>query len=118
MKRRAYLAALIRLYLQPPGAPALASRHDWATAQALYAQGVPLHELLHAIRLATLRRLQRTGPPLPPICSLAYYRHVLQRLSPEEREPGYVLYVAERYRNLVNQSARSNRQNRALSDRQ
>ena len=59
---------------------------------------VPLADLLHAIRLATLRR-RFTGPH-PPIHSLAYYRTVLHALSQTELDPDYVSYVKRRHQLL------------------
>jgi hypothetical protein len=122
-ERNAYLAAAIRLYLDLPGAPPRASRTDWAVAATLHDRGVSLHTLAHALRLATLRRL-RPGEPREPVRSLAYYRRVFERLTPDDLDPGYVDYVARRYRDLLTspaqpleQSALSDRQNRALSGR-
>lgn len=126
MNRRRYLATLIRLYLAQPAAPTRASRQDWAVAQTLYHRGVPLDRLAHAIRLATLRRFVRAGQPPPPVRCLAYYRDVLDQLTPEELEPHYVDYVEHRYRRLLpllptpasdRRPARSHRQNPAVSDR-
>ena len=117
MSRRAYLAAVIQLYLEQPGAPPQASRQDWAVAQTLYALGVALPDFAHAVYLATLRRTHRTGQPLPPVRGLAYYRRVFDQLSPEERDPGYVRYVADHYATLISQHAPSDRQNPAVSDR-
>ncbi|MEK7423243.1 MAG: hypothetical protein AAB131_05315 [Actinomycetota bacterium] len=117
MSRRKYLLAVIRLFLAQPSAPARASRDDWAVAQALYARGVDFDHFTHAVRLASLRRLYRDGPPLPPVRRLAYYRQVLDQLSPDELEAGYVDYVAFRYQALTNTDARLHRQNRALPDR-
>lgn len=122
MNRQNYLAAAIRLYLDQPGAPPRASRQDWAVAQTLFARGVSLHDFTHAVRLATLRRLLRAGQPLPPIRSLAYYRQVLDQLTPDDIDPGYVAYIAYRYRTLFDPSpadscAHSDRQNPAVSDR-
>ena len=116
MSRRDYLAAVIRLYLAQPGAPARASRRDWAVAQVLYARTVDLAHFAHAVRLATLRRLHGTRP-CPPISGLAYYRHVLDQLGPHELDPGYVDYIARRYAALTHAGPRSDRQNRADSDR-
>lgn len=119
MNRRHYLATVIRLYLAQPGAPSRASRQDWAVAQSLFQHGVSLHDFAHAVQLATLRRLLRQGPPLPPIRSLAYYRHVLEQLTPDDLDPGYAHYVSLRYQALLapQHKARSNRQNHALPDR-
>jgi len=116
MSRREYLVAVIRLFLAQPAAPARASRDDWAVAQALYARGVDLDQFTHAVRLAALRRLSRDRP-LPPVRSLAYYRQVLDQLSPDELESGYVDYIACRYQAITPTNAGSNRQNRALPDR-
>ena len=117
MNRRQYLVAVIRLFLAQPGAPARATRDDWAVAQALYARGVDYADFSHAVRLATLRRLAAAGPPLPPVRRLAYYRQVLDQLSPDELESGYVDYVAYRYQAIARTDARSDRQNHALPDR-
>jgi len=118
-----YLAAAIRLYLALPGAPRRASRADWAVAATLHDRGVCLDTLAHALRLATLRRL-RPGDPLEPVRSLAYYRRVLDQLTPDDLDPGYVDYVARRYQQLLAspaqpraQSALPDRQNPALSGR-
>lgn len=117
MSRRHYLTALLRLYLAQPGSPSRASRQDWALAQTLYARGVDLADFAHAVRLATLRRLTRDPLPPPPVRSLAYYRQVLDQLSPEELEIGYVDYIAFRYQAITRTDARSESQNRALPDR-
>lgn len=125
-ERSAYLAAAIRLYLDLPAAPPRASRTDWAVAATLHARGVPLHHLAHAMRLATLRRTLRDphAPSREPVASLAYYRRVLETLTPEALDPGYIDYVALRYQDLLSspapprsQSALFDRQNTALSDR-
>lgn len=98
--RRAYLGAVLRLYLDAPGAPRNASRNDWAVAATLYARAVPLATLAHAVRLATLRRA-RPGESLEPVRSLAYYRRVLDHLTPDELQPDYVGYVQRRYQELL-----------------
>ena len=129
MNRRDYLAALLRLYREQPDTPDVPRRGDWAVAADLYRRGVPLDTIAHAIRLATLRRLQRdpTAPPLAPIRSLAYYRSVLATLAPDDLEPGYVAYVARQHARRLDQlstnpgpadsKARSDRQNPAPFDR-
>ena len=102
-ERSTYLAAVIRLYLDLPGAPSRPRRADWAVAATLYARGVSLDTLAHAMRIATLRRLLRPleQPPLEPVGSLAYYRRVLQTLTPEAFDPGYVEYTRENYQQLL-----------------
>jgi hypothetical protein len=101
--RPAYLAAAIRLYLDLPDAPRRARRADWAVAATLYARAVPLDTLAHAMRLATLRRRLRHphDPPLEPVGSLAYYRRVLETLTPEALDPGYVDYITYKYHKLL-----------------
>jgi hypothetical protein len=116
MNRRQYLAAVIRLFLAQPDAPARTSRDDWRVAQTLYDRNVDLAHFSHAVRLATLRRLTATRP-LTPVRSLAFYRHVLDQLAPDELESGYIDYIATRYQLANTVNARSNRQNRALPDR-
>jgi hypothetical protein len=120
--RSAYLAAAIRLYLGLPGAPPRASRSDFAVAATLYARAVPLDTLAHAMRLATLRRhLRAPDFPLEPVSSLAYYRRVLDHLTPDALDPGYVDYVAAKYRQLFGATATSRRRppsDTALRDRQ
>ena len=91
MTRNEYLHQLIRHYLEAPDTPHQARPQDWAIAADLYRQAVPLPDLLHAIRLATLRRNLTAAHP--PIHSLAYYRAVLRGLTPEELHPHYVCYV-------------------------
>lgn len=128
--RSAYLAEAIRLYLDLPGAPRRVSRNDFAVAATLHARAVPLETLAHAMRLATLRRTLRCSgdPPLEPVGSLAYYRRVLDNLTPEALDPGYVAYVKYKYQELLaaragdshppeHQAALCHRQNRAVSDR-
>jgi hypothetical protein len=129
MNRRDYLAALLRLYLEQPDTPDVPRRGDWAVAADLYRRGIPLDTFAHAIRLATLRRLQRdpAAPLLAPIRSLAYYRTALAALTSDDLEPGYVAYVARQHALRFGQlstppspadsKARFERQNPALSDR-
>jgi hypothetical protein len=128
--RAGYLDAALRLYLELPGAPRRASRNDFAVAATLHARGVSLDTLAHAMRLATLRRTLRGpgDPPLEPVSSLAYYRRVLDTLTPEALDPGYVAYVNHSYQQLLrslagsprllaSQSALPDRHNPAVSDR-
>jgi hypothetical protein len=116
VSRRDYLHTVIRLFLEQPGAPPRASRADWATAQAVYDAGVPLEDVLHAIRLVALRRSLRLGPLLPPVRTFAYYRLVLDQLTPDERDADYVDYVDRRYQALALKARALHSQDRALSD--
>ena len=100
MRRKQYLAEILRLYSEAPDTPSRPSRRDWAIAGQLYRQRVRLDHLAHAIRLATLRR--RLGKQAQPeaIHSLTYYRTVLHRLTNDQLDPAYVDYVKQRYRRL------------------
>jgi len=115
-ERSAYLAAIIRLYLELPGAPRHASRSDWAVAATLWARAVPLDTLARVFKLATLRRL-RPGEPLEPVHSLAYYRRVFDHLTPEALDPGYLDYVARSYQARFGSAQNGHKQN-AIPDRQ
>lgn len=99
MKRSDYVSTVIHTYLSAPDTPARASRSDWAIATALFNQRIPLDHVLHAIRLATLRR--RDSGNLGPISSLAYFRHVTLRLTKDELEPFYLAYVNSRFQSFL-----------------
>lgn len=120
MSLNAYVAALLRLYLDAPDTPKSASRRDRHLAAELYRQAVCLDQLAHAIRLATLRRNAHAHQkPHEAIHSLAYYHTVLQRLSAAELEPDYVAYVHATYQRieLTTSKPRPHRQNPALAGR-
>lgn len=99
MNRFDYLSAVIAAFLSAPDTPARASRADWAIASNLFFQEIPLETVLHAIRLATLRRLDSGNPG--PISSLAYFRMVATRLTKQELEPFYIAYISSRFQQLV-----------------
>ena len=103
MIRGPFLHTLLEAYLRAPDTPHRATRADRAIAAQLHSEGVPLDRLLHAIRLATLRRRLTAAPP--PIRSLAYYRAVALALTTEELDPHYVSYVYRRHRQLVAHTA-------------
>lgn len=99
MNRSDYLSAVIDAYLSAPDTPDRASRSDWAIASNLFSQQIPLETVLHAIRLATLRRLDSGN--LGPISSLAYFRRVALRLTKDELEPFFLDYVSSRFQRLL-----------------
>ena len=101
MTRTEYLAAVIAAYLNTPGTPNRASRSDWAVASTLFNQHIPLENVVHAIRLATLRRLDSAN--LDPISSLAYFRHVALRLTKDELDPTYLAYVNSKFQQHIAQ---------------
>ncbi len=99
MTREEYLRKIIDSYLDSPDTPRKARRLDWAIATTLYQQGVPHAMVIHAIRLATLRRHRRDAKleSLEPIRSLAYFRPLIEHIQIEPHEPGYVEYVRLSY---------------------
>ena len=99
MTRASYVGALIDAYLGAPDTPNYASKSDWAIATTLFNQNIPLENLLHAIRLACLRRLESSD--VGPISSLAYFRQVALRLSEDDFEPFYVAYVNSKFQKLI-----------------
>ena len=101
MNRTDYLSAVIDAYLSVPHTPARASRTDRAIASNLFSRQIPLENVLHAIRLATLRR--RDSGNLGPISSLAYFRLVATRLTNEELEPFFIAYISSKFQQLVNE---------------
>ena len=99
MNRDDYLKKAIALYLQAPDTPSRAHRADWAVAITFFQRGVDLEDLAHAIRLTAMRRHCRESdlPALEPICSLAYFRPLLELLRQEPHDPGYVEHVRWRF---------------------
>lgn len=102
MNRPDYVSAVVDAYLSAPDTPSRPSKTDWAIASNLFNRHIPLDVVLHAIRLATLRR-QDSGN-LGLISSLAYFRQVATRLANEELETSYVAYVSSRFRQLIDNS--------------
>ena len=99
--RCAYVARVVRLYLDDPDTPAVPSKVDWEIAADLFERNVPLEIIRLAFKLALIRRRRSANKPLPPIRSLAYFRAVALNLSAEESEPEYVEYVDRLYDNVL-----------------
>lgn len=100
MHRQLYLRTIIDLYLAQPDTPAKANRRDWAIATTFYQRGLPLEIVAHAIRVATVNRL-KSGGPHEPVHSLAYYRAVLDSLTPEALDPGFITLTVFRHSRLL-----------------
>ena len=113
MTSKQFRAAALELYRHQPGAQRRSSRQDRAVADDLYQRGVSLDILAHVIRLARLRRAN--NPALAPVRSLAYYRAVLDSLTPDAFDPGYIAYVAQHADRL---DADTGNPENAVSDRQ
>lgn len=120
MTRRDYIEEILRLFLEQPDTPATAKRSDWAVAADFYRQRIPLDLITFAIRLATVRRLQRDPDygPLAPIRSLAYYRTVLDSLNPDDLDPDYVCLINQRHSQILARSIKSQNYSKARNDRQ
>jgi hypothetical protein len=105
MNQRSYIEEVLRLFLQQPDTPATAKRSDWAVAADFYRQGIPFDTIAYAIRLATVRRIQRDpdNGPLQPIRSLAYYRTVFNSLTPDELDAGYIGWITYKHAELLAQ---------------
>jgi len=121
VSRDEYLRNVIALYLETPDTPRRPRRADWAIASTFHQKGATLDQVAHAIRLATLRRHRREPglEELEPICSLAYFRPLVEHLRRQPHDPGYVEYVQASYRILLKTMAKTaaHRQNAADLDR-
>ena len=119
MRRDEYLQQVITHYLEAPDTPTKARRNDWAVAATFYQRGILLQDIAHAIRLASLRRYTREPgvPPLEPICSLAYFRRVVETVQREQHEEGYMGYIYWKYRESLEEMVKSaaRHQNTAVS---
>ena len=105
--RPAYVARIVRLYLDDPDTPVVPSKADWDIAADLFDRGVPIEAIRLALKLALIRRrLRSEKKPLPPIRSLAYFRAVALNLSAEETEPAYVEYIDQLYDQVLQKPAR------------
>jgi len=99
--RSAYVARVVRLYLDDPDTPAVPNTANWEIAADLFERNIPLETIRLAFKLALIRRRRSTNTPLPPIRSLAYFRAVALNLSAEETEPDYVEYVDRLYEQVL-----------------
>ena len=105
--RSAYVARVVRLYLDDPDTPAVPSSADWEVAADLFERNVPIEAIRLAFKLALIRRRRRSSnEPLPTIRSLAYFRAVVLNLSEEETEPAFVEYIDLLYDKLQQNPAR------------
>ena len=81
VSRSAYVARIVRLYLDDPDTPVVPSKMDWDIAADLFNRGVPMGNISIAFKIAFIRRHQRPSPKLLlPIRSLAYFRTVVLNL--------------------------------------
>ena len=93
---RAYVRALLDLYVRLPGTRPTPSRQDRRLAATLYQQGLPLSLVRTALLLAAARRTLRSpaASPLPPVGCLHYFLPVIDEVCQTPPDPGYVDYLA------------------------
>lgn len=97
---RAYVQAVLELYVRLPGTRPAPSRRDRRLAASLYARGLPLSLVRAAMLLAAARRTLRSpgAVPLPPVGCLHYFLPVINEVSQTPLDPGYADYLAGRLR--------------------
>ena len=95
-----YVNRVIDLYIGAPDTADMPRNTDWPIAGAMYDAGIPFEIVEFAFHIAFLRRylanLERDGYS-PEIRSLAYFRAVIDSLTPAERDPAYMAYIASSY---------------------
>ena len=98
----AYIAAVLRMYLQLPETPSRAGPHDRRTALDLYERRVTFLTVEAAMLLTSLRRLGRPPdyPPLSSIRSLAYFKPTIEELLANPIPDGYLDYLRRKVRIL------------------
>jgi hypothetical protein len=98
--RAEYVTRVIDLYVGAPDTADVPRDTDWLVAGAMYDAGISIDVVELAFQVAFLRRylanLERDGYS-PLIRSLAYFRAVIDSLTPAERDPTYMAYVASSY---------------------
>ena len=94
-KQRAYVQAVLDLYVRLPGTRPTPSRVDRRLAATLYARGLTLDLVRTAMLLAAARRSLRSpqAPPLPPVGCLHYFLPVIDEVSQAPLVPCHVDYL-------------------------
>lgn len=95
MNGQHYVEAVLRDYCQLPDTPNRPRRNDRRLAGDLYRRGVPYELVRAALLTATTRRSTRSpnAPQLNPIQSLAYFLPVVDELTRDDFDPGYLRYL-------------------------
>ena len=105
-RERDYIAAVLECYRTLPGTPTVTSRHDRRCAQEWLCRGVPLQAVKSALVLATARRTLRSGPPLPRVRAVHYFRPVVEEMLELPCEPDYIAYLQRRLQPHIDQKYR------------
>ncbi|MGH2625867.1 MAG: hypothetical protein ACRDHY_04365 [Anaerolineales bacterium] len=100
---RAYVRAVLDLYVRLPGTRLTPSRQDRRLAATLHQRGLPLTLVRTALLLAAARRALRSpeAPPLPPVGCLHYFLPVIDEVGHTPPDPGYVQYLAAKLQPLM-----------------
>jgi hypothetical protein len=102
MQPDAYVAAVLKMYLELPETPPRAGPYDRRMALDLYERRVALVTVEAALLLVSLRRLGRPPdyPPLSPIRSLAYFKPTMEEVLANPIPAGYLDYLRRKVRIL------------------
>ena len=102
MSPDAYIAAVLKMYLELPETPSRAGPYDRKTAIDLHSRHITLVTIEGAMLLASLRRLGRPAdyPPLTPIRSLAYFKSTVEELLAQPIPDDYLEYLRKKARVL------------------
>jgi hypothetical protein len=100
--RRAYVAAVLALYVSLPETPYRACRTDQRLAGQFYDRAIPLDLIEGALLLASVRRGFRppAAPKLSPIRSLQYFVPVIDELVHTRLPSEYLDYLRHKMRRL------------------
>lgn len=98
----AYIATVLKMYLQLPETPAKAGPSDRKTAIELCQRRITILTVEGAMLLSSLRRLGRPAdyPPLTPIRSLAYFKPTIEELLAQPIPNDYLDYLRRKVRIL------------------
>lgn len=101
MTAKQYRRAIGRLYLQFTSNRL--SRYDQRLVDELFNRNVPVEVVRSALILASSRRLARDpkAPPLPPVRSLYYFRHLIDEILDRPLPGGYIEYIEFRLNQLA-----------------
>jgi hypothetical protein len=95
-----YVKAVLAAYVSLPGTPERPSRRDRQLARQLHRRGVPLETIRGAFLLAAARRTFRRpeAEPLGPIRTLFYFLHLIDEVTDEPLDRGYLDYIVKKLR--------------------
>jgi hypothetical protein len=79
------------------------SRWDQRLVDELFSNTVPIDVVRSALILGSTRRLSRDpkAPPLPPVRSLYYFRHLIEEILERPLPRGYIEFIEFRLQQLL-----------------